>query len=181
MKKKLFAGAILSVLSFGALADTPSFNNIEIGYSNIDFDGLPDFSGFEIKGSKELSENWYLAGDYTDVSEGGFSLSLTTFGFGYKNDFSDSSSYFAEIDYARLDADGGVDESGYEISFGVRSMLSNELELKAAIEYLDIDNEDTTYLVLGSAYNFTDNMALYADYKYESDVSEYGVGVRFSF
>jgi len=181
MNKKIFAGAILSVLSFGAMADTPSFNYVEIGYANTDFDGLPDFSGFEIKASKELSDNWYVAGDYSDVSENGFSLQLTTLGFGYKNDFSASSSYFAELDYARLDADGGVDESGYEMTFGVRSMLNSEIELKAAIEYLDIDNDDTTSLVLGGAYNFTDNMAFYADYKYDSDVSRYGVGVRFSF
>jgi len=181
MKNKIFAGAILSVLSFGAMADSPSFNNLEVGYSNVDFDGLPDFSGFEIKGSKELSDNWYIAGDYTDVSEDGFSLKLTTLGFGYKNDFSPSSSFFAELDYARIDADGGFDESGYEMTFGVRSMLSSQFEVKAAVEYLDIDNDDTTSLVLGGAYNFTDNMALYADYKYESDVSQYGVGLRFNF
>jgi hypothetical protein len=180
MNKKLLASAVLSVLSFGAMADTPSFDNIEIGYANFDFDGF-DVDGYEIKGSKQISDDFYIAGDYTDISENGNSISLTTVGFGYKNDFSASSSFFAELDYARFDADGGFDENGYEITFGVRSMFTEQLELKAAIEYLDINNDGTTSLVLGSAYNLTDSVALYADYKYESDLSRYGVGVRFNF
>ena len=181
MSKKLFASAILSVLSFGAMADGPSFNNVEVGYSNVDFDGIVDLSGFELKSSWELSDNWYLAGDYSDVSEGGFDMNLMSFGVGYKNHFSTNSAFFAQLEYAEMEADGGVDEDGYEVTFGIRSMVSEQVELKAAIEYLEIDNEDTTSLVLGSAYNFSDNIAAYAEYKYESDVSRYGVGLRFSF
>jgi len=179
--KKILAGAVLSVLSFGAMADTPSFNNIELGYIAHDFDGGFEPDGFELKGSKELSDNFYIAGDYSDVSDQGFSISLTTFGVGYKHDFSQSSTFYAEIDYANVDADGGFDEDGYELTLGIRSMLNDQFELKAAVEYLEIDSEDTTYLVLGGAYNFTDSVAMYADYKYESDESRYGVGVRFNF
>lgn len=180
MNNKLLASAVLSILSFGAMADTPSFDNVEIGYANFDFDGF-DVTGFEIKGSKEISDDFYIAGDYADVSKSGNSLTLTTVGVGFKNDFSATSSFFAELDFARLDADGGVDENGYEVTFGVRSMLTEQLEVKAAVEYLDIDDEDTTSLVLGGAYNLTDSVAVYADYKHESDLSRYGVGVRFNF
>jgi len=180
MNKKLLASAVLSILSFGAMADTPSFDNVEIGYANFDFDGF-DVDGYEIKGSKQISDDFYIAGDYTDLSENGASISLITIGFGYKNDFSSSSSFFAELDFARLDASGGLDENGYELTFGVRSMFTEQFEVKAAVEYLDIDNDDTTSLLLGGAYNFTDSVAVYADYKYESDLSRYGVGVRFNF
>ena len=98
-------------------------------------------------------------------------MQTSAFSGPYKNHFSSSSVFFAQLDYAKLEADGGVDESGYEVSFGIRSMLSSEFEVKAAIEYLDIDNDDTTSLVFGGAYNFTETMAVYADYKYDSDVS----------
>jgi hypothetical protein len=182
MNKKLLASAILSVLSFGTMADTPSFDKIEVGFSSFDFDlGVGDIDGFELKGSKEINDNFYVAGDYSKLSENGYSYSLTTVGVGYKNDISTSSTFFAELDYAKIDADGGVDADGYELTSGIRSMLTNKVELMAAIEYADIDGNDTTSLVLGSAYNLTDNFALYADYKYESELSRYGVGVRFNF
>jgi len=181
MNKKIIVGTVLSVLSFGAMADTPSFNNIELGYISFDVDGGFEPDGFELKGSKELSDNFYIAGDYSDVSDQGLSASLITLGVGYKNDFSDSSSFYAEIDYAKVDADGGFDEDGYELTLGIRSMLNDQFEIKAAVEYLEIDNDDTTYLVLGGAYDFTDSVAVYADYKYESDESRYGIGVRFNF
>jgi len=180
MNKKLIVGAVLSVLSFGAMADNPSFDNIEIGYVNFDFGGGLDPDGFELKGSKQISDNFYIAGDYADTSINGRDLSVTTFGVGYKNDFSDTSSFFVELDYANFDGEGG-DEDGFELTLGVRSMLTDKFEIKAGIEYLDIDNDDITSLFLGGAYDVTDSVAIYADYKYESDLSRYGVGVRFNF
>ena len=104
-----------------------------------------------------------------------------TAGVGFKNDFSDTSSFFAEIDFARFDTNGGGSDSGYEMTFGVRSNITEKLELKGAIEYLDINDDDTTYLVLGAAYNFTDRLAVYSDYKNESDSDRFSVGVRFRF
>ncbi len=181
MNKKLLASAVLSILSFGAMAETPSFDNVEIGYASYDFDGLGTFDGYQLKGSKQISDDFYIAGDYTDVSKSGLDLALLTVGFGYKNDFSNTSSFFTELDYARLDIGGGADDTGYELTVGIRSMFTEQIELKAAVEYLDIDNDDTTSMVLGGAYNLTDNFALFADYKYESDISSYGVGVRFNF
>ena len=181
MNKKILASAILSVLSFGALADTPSFDNLEIGFANMDFDGGIDLDGYEFKGSKMISDNLYIAGDYTDVSKNGFDASLTTFGIGYKNDFSNSSSFFTELDYASFESDGGLDEDGYELTFGVRSMMTDQFEVKVALEYLEIDSEDTTSFVIGGAYDLGNDIALYADYKYESDLSRYGVGLRYNF
>lgn len=177
---KLLASAVLSILSFGAMADTPSFDNVEIGYSNFDF-GDVDIDGFELKFSKEINDSFYAAGDYTKLSENGASLSLTTVGVGYKNDISANSTFFTELDYAQVDGEGGYNESGFELTSGIRSMITDKFELKAAVEYLDVDGDDTTSLVLGSAYNLSDNYAIYADYKYESDLTRYGVGVRFNF
>ena len=77
MKKTIIASAILSMLSFGALADNPSFDNVEIGYTEFDFDGF-DIDGFEVKASKSINDDFYVAGDYTTLSENGFDLKLTT-------------------------------------------------------------------------------------------------------
>jgi hypothetical protein len=178
MKKTILASAVLSLLSFGALADNPSFDMVEVGYTEFDFDDF-DIDGFELKASKSINDNFYIAGDYTNLTESGVDLNLTTVGFGYKNDFSSTSTFFSELDYAKFDGPG-FDDDGYEVTVGVRTMMSDQLELKAAVEYLDIEG-DTTSLVLGAAYDLSDSLAIYTDYKYESDLSRYGVGVRFNF
>ncbi len=180
MNKKLI-GALISTLSFGAMADTPSFDYIDLGYSNWDTNNSGSINGFEFKGSKQLNEYLYIAGDYNRISESGSSLSIATIGLGYLNNFSDNSSFFAELDYANLDPESGSGENGYELTIGVRSMLSSNFELKGAVEYLDFDENGTTSLVIGGAYNFTENMAAYIDYKHESDLSRGAIGIRFNF
>jgi opacity protein-like surface antigen len=181
MKKTIIASAVLSLVSFGVMAENPSFDHVEIGFTEFDFDGLNEVDGFEIKASKELSNDFYVAGDWTRLSESGVDLDLLTVGLGYKNEFSQSSTFFSEIDFAKYKGDGGFDENGYQVTAGVRSMLSKQLELKAAIEYLDINDVDTTTYVIGGAYNFNNAVALYADYSYESDLETYAVGVRYNF
>jgi len=181
MNKLLLTVGVLSTLSFGAMAETPSFDNIEVGYLKFDSESLGKSEGFKISGSKLISENFYIAGDYTDTSRRGFSIELTTIGLGYKFDFSESSSFFTELDFARWDTDFGFGENGYELTAGIRSMLNDQLEVKFAVEYLDIDNNDETWLVLGGAYNLSNNFSLYADYKYDSRFNRYGAGLRYNF
>lgn len=183
MKKTIIASAVLSLLSFGAMAENPSFDNVEVGYTNFDLDGL-DMDGFELKGSKELSDNFYVKGEYLMVSDSDIDVNHTKIGVGYMNHFSANSTFFSEIDYARTDIDTDFDDSdddGYGINLGVRSMLSKEFEVKAAVEYLDVGNDDTTSFVVGGVYNFTKNIAAYADYSYESDLSIYAAGLRYNF
>lgn len=181
MNKKIIVGALLASMSCATFAQNPSFDYVDLGYSNWDPDNTSGISGFELKGSKTFTKNWYIAGDFNRISKNGNALSLTTLGVGYKNDFSDKSTFFAETDYAILNPDNIDSENGYEVTLGIRSMLTQKFELKGAVEYLDIDNDDTTSLVVGGVYNFNDTVSAYLDYKVESDLNRLGVGVRFNF
>ena len=179
MNKTLIASALISTFSFGALAETPSFNNLEIGYTEYDFGSGIELDGFEISVTRELTESIYISADTAQIEDGPFDLGLTTIGIGFKTEITNSTVFFAELSYA--DLDGDVSESGYEISTGIRSMVTDQLELKAGVEYLDIDNDDTTSFVIGAAFNFTDSLAAYTDYSYDSDLENYGIGLRFTF
>ena len=163
------------------MAETPSFNNIEIGYTEFDFGGGVELDGFEINVTRELTDNIYITAETAQITDSGFDLGLTTLGLGFKTDLTNSTVFFSELSYADLDGDGGFDESGYEVATGVRSMLTERLEVKAAVEYLDIDDDSTTSFVLGGAYGFTDNLAAYVNYSYESDLDSYSAGLRYSF
>ena len=182
MKKTLLTGTLLSILSFGAIAETPSFNYVDLGYSNWDFDGAnSSIDGFELKVSRQINDMFYIAGDFNRLSNNGASVNLTTLGLGYMNNFSESTTFFAELDYANISPENSSSENGFEITTGIRSMLTPQFELKGAVEYLSLDNDDITSLVVGGAYNFTDTFAVYADYKVESDLNRLGVGIRINF
>jgi len=53
MKKSILTIAVLSTVSLGALAQTPSFDYVKFGYAQADIDDLDiEPSGFQISGSK---------------------------------------------------------------------------------------------------------------------------------
>ncbi|TQV89770.1 porin [Aliikangiella coralliicola] len=182
MKKSLLTAAILSTLSFGAMAETPSFNFFEIGKTQLDVDGTsaePD--GYEFKWNYEFNDNVYLNLDYSKVDESNAELKMTNAGVGYKSEISNSSVVFVQLDWAKLENNAGFDEDGYRLGLGVRTNLTKNFEVKAVYERLDVDSDESDLYTLGGAYNFTDTLAVYADYTKESDFDQTSIGVRWSF
>jgi opacity protein-like surface antigen len=186
MKKLVLSSAILSILSFGALADTPSFNFLEIGYTD-SFDSEV-IDGYEVNGSFELNESFFLSASYTKATESKLiDLDGYQFGLGYKSKLSDSSVWFTQIDYVKIDNEfdlpgfsASISEDGYQLSLGVKNNISKSLELSAAIKYIDIV-EDDTYTELGAVYNFTDSSGVYFNIETDFDDSNYAIGLRMSF
>lgn len=187
MSKKLFSAAILSAWAFTAAAATPSFNYVEGGYvSTIDSD--EDFDGWEIKGSFELSNDFYLTAGYqildADYLSTDIDADLFNAGIGYKFAITNSTTLFTELEYlhVKLKADnfGSESDDGYQFGAGVRSMLTNNLELKAAAYYQDLDGSDE-FIKVGGAYKFNDALSVYLDVDTDFDNSQMMTGVRFQF
>jgi len=194
MKNKILITAMLSALSLGAIAEEmPSFNFAEVGYTTQEHDAVGgDASGFELAGSYDLEGDFYLAGSYLSTSDRGLDLGLTTFGGGYQFGLTDSTVMYAQLDYARVIFDrpnaGEFDSNGYQISVGVRSNVTEAIELKGAVKFLNAGNVDSTYgdfnptyIELGASYLFTDELSVYADYENESDSDRYSFGLRYNF
>jgi len=188
MKSAILSGAILVAASFQVAAETPSFNFVDIGYvSNLG--GNDEFDGFEIKGNLEISDNLYLNAGYTNLSDNSIAAfdvdaEILTAGLGYKTNISEVSTVFAEVDYLRVKVDvggfGSDSESGYQAGFGVRSNVSENLELKAAGYYRDIVDGDTLFQV-GAVYRLASNTGAFLDIESDFDDTRYSVGVRFLF
>jgi outer membrane protein with beta-barrel domain len=186
MNKLALSSLILSLLSFDASAETPSFNYIEIGYT--DSLSSDDFDGYEFKASFELNDSFYLSADYQSESASTLiDLEEIFLGIGYKNQLSDSSVWFTQIDYARIESDiilqgimGSFTNEGYQLSVGVKSNVTKNWELSASAKYNDILESDT-FVELGTVYNFSDNAGLYFDVETDLEDTEYGIGFRFSF
>ena len=182
MNKKLMT-ALLTCLSFQTFAQNPTFNYFDIGYvvwRPDDFSLSSSLKGLELKASKTINESLYFAGDLNYISKNNNSLTLVTAGVGYMNHFSDNTSFFAELDIANISIENGGNETGYEATVGVRTMVTEVLELKGAIEYLDINGGDSSFN-LGTAYMFNERFGAYFDYKINQDVDRFSIGFRTSF
>ncbi len=192
MKKLLLSSAILSVLSLNVAAETPSFNYAKLGYTDSsDYDMS---SGLELKGNFELSDNLYLNGEFTtyDSMDGiyKFTQDFYTVGLGFKTEISRDTAFFTHLDYASLkskfkqSAFGGHSTTldGILLGAGIRSNVAKNLELSAAVNYLDLEKiKDKTRGEFTATYHFTDAFSGYASIETDFDDSDYAAGIQFSF
>ena len=192
MFKKLLLGTALVFALSPAFAGDLSYNFIEIGYQKADLDDdLAGFSidgdGYGIAGAFEVGENWFIAVGYSALDfDFGVDLDQLSVGGGYHFGMSESTDFFATLSYltAEISASGfgSLDEDGYGVAIGVRSLLTDKVELSGSIGYSDLgDGADGTAFNAGALYSFTENFAVGFDIGIDEDVTLYGIGGRFYF
>ncbi len=181
----------LLALTAPALAETPSYNFIQGGFQRVeiddDFGPTIDGDGFGLAGSFEVADNFHVFGGYSST---GFDFSVDlnqiSLGGGYHEEISANTSFFANLAYVNLELEtgsfGSVDESGVGAAIGLRSMISDRLELEGSIGYVDLGNELDGFSFGGVArYSFSDSFALGLAVEVEEDVLSYGLTGRVYF
>lgn len=188
--KKLFAGALLVMMSTSAMAEQPSYDFFQLSWTQVELDDDfidVDGDGLSLSGSVEIGDNWHIIAGYTDLGfDFGIDLSEFVIGGGYHTAMSTNTSFFANLAWVTAEADvgpfGSADESGIGASIGIRSMVSENWELQGSISYVDLgDAGDGTTLGLGAWYSFSDAFALGLIGGFEEDATSLGIGGRFYF
>ena len=191
MKRTILA-SIFGALSLNTFAASPSYDFVKAGYVQADIEDAGDFepSGFQIQGFKSLNENVYLTGRYgqlgEDVSGVDIDLDYASAGVGYRYGLTQNTDFFGEVTYEyvnldiELDSISGEDDNGYGITAGIRSMLSEQFELRGAIRYIDIEDDETAFEI-GADYFFTPQFSFGATYVIADDVDLLGVSARYTF
>ncbi len=191
MKRTILA-SIFGALSLNTFAASPSYDFVKAGYVQADIEDAGDFepSGFQIQGFKSLNENVYLTGRYgqlgEDVSGVDIDLDYASAGVGYRYGLTQNTDFFGEVTYeyvnidVELDSISGEDDNGYGITAGIRSMLSEQFELRGAIRYIDIEDNETAFEI-GADYFFTPQFSFGATYVIADDVDLLGVSARYTF
>ena len=191
MKRTILA-SIFGALSLNTFAASPSYDFVKAGYVQADIEDAGDFepSGFQIQGFKSLNENVYLTGRYgqlgEDVSGVDIDLDYASAGVGYRYGLTQNTDFFGEVTYeyvnidVELDSISGEDDNGYGITAGIRSMLSEQFELRSAIRYIDIEDDETAFEI-GADYFFTPQFSFGATYVIADDVDLLGVSARYTF
>lgn len=113
------------------------------------------------------------------LDESGTDLDLLTLGAGYRlplNSFTDA--YFG-LNYERAEVENNED-SGYSLNAGVRSMVTEQVELQGELGYYDIDDGDVTVKV-GANYYFSPRWAVGASYEKIDDLDITQLNARYTF
>lgn len=196
-------GALLFVFAGTAIADQhgddsdmfqPSASNAlvsdfrysygELRYVDIE-SGIDDAEadGFLLGGSYRVDERAFVFGSYTDLEAdvGIFDVDITQIklGGGYIYPLNDTVDVNATAALVREDYDfSGADdddETGFQLTGGVRTMITNELEVRGALVFYDVDDRDV-YLEIAADYYFTENLVggISIEFAGDNDVLTFG-------
>lgn len=188
--KNYFAGALLVMMSAPALAEQPSYDFFQLTWQTVELDDSfidVDGDGFGLSGSFEVGQDWHIIAGYSDIGLD-FGVDLKEFGIGagYHTEIAPNTSLFANLLWVNFDVSasgfGSADESGLGASVGIRSNVTDKVELAGSISYVDLgDGADGTSFGVGAWYHFTDAFSLGVVGDFDDDVTALGLGGRFYF
>ena len=201
MKKNILLSTLLSagLLTTGAVvADTaPNWNLVQASYQSMDIDEASalDFTGFSFSGSKLLNDNVFVVANYSMLSDSykGTDIDYDTFtvGAGYRYALNTTTDAFAILSYknAKFKASGNGEsgdfsDNGYSLEAGIRSMVTDQVELTGAISYVSIVSivgESETAATATAFYHINTQFAVGVGYTTSNDASGYNLTARYSF
>ena len=196
MIRKLLALTLLA-LAAPAMAGDLSYTFVQGGYQRIDFDddfiGSVDGDGFGLGFSFEVGENFFIAGSYgtaeldtDDILGRTVDYDRTDVGLGCRGAVADKTDFFGIVSWVKAEAStsgfGSQDDDGYGLTVGLRSMVTDKVELEGHLGYVDLgDSGDGTSVGVGALYEFTPTFAVGFDVDFDEDVTTYGIGGRIYF
>lgn len=197
MKKHLAAALLLACVPFAASArdSLGSFTYVEAGFQRLSVDdGTPgsdalDFDGIGIRGSLELTDNFYVYGGYGWARNSDFLVDIDARqaqgGLGYRHTVFDNADLTAELGFqhTQLEAEGVRDNlDAARLSVGLRGALSNNFEGWVKANYVDGSDYDGEFSgTLGAQFVINETWGVYGEVEAGDLTSQYVIGVRASF
>lgn len=178
--------AAITLLPFTARAEEPKYTYVDAAYVRTDIDGISGSAdGFLLRGSVGIVGDFFLFADYADQGIHGVDIQEYTVGAGYAWSMTDTTDLYGKVSYERAEADYqgfGIDDDGYGLGIGIRSFVTDQLELEAAVNYTDLsDSGDDTALALAARWYFIDQLAVGVEAAFGQDATTYGIGLRWQF
>lgn len=177
-----------------ALAASPNWDYVQGGYYITDIDDIDglDPKGFGIAGAKSLGKNVFVRGSYTmtndDILNGDVDFDQGNAEVGYRYKMTGSTDIYGTLayHYAEISANGpGVnissDTDGFGATLGIRSMVTNKIDLEASAGIIRFDGDSEAITMLAANYYFNTNISVGVNFTNISDVSTLGALVRYSF
>ncbi len=158
--KVLALAAAAALACSGAAVAGPQWTFANIGIATGDGDETDDTKFFGFEGCLAVADIWHVRGEWATgetENNGGRDVDVLELGVGLHRNISDSTDLVIDLFFGSIDEDdggGGSTESDYlGYSFGVRSMVTDEFEFNAAVNYADVDCPAGCGAASGSAVN----------------------------
>jgi hypothetical protein len=161
----------------------------ELRYIETELDAGPvdvDGDGFEIGGSLELAQSVHIFGNFQTLDFGrGIDASAFEIGGGYAMPLNNGADLVARLSYidGEIDTPGGdADDSGFGFSAGARNMFTPQLEGRAFVNYVDLDEsgDEVSFEIAGDWF-VNEQVALGASLELGDDVTSWTLGARWFF
>jgi hypothetical protein len=182
--------AALAVVGSAAAAEL-DYNYAELRYIETELDAGPvdvDGDGFEIGGSLELAQSVHIFGNFQTLDFGsGIDVSAFEIGGGYAMPLNTGTDLVARLSYIDGEIDtpgpgGDADDSGFGFSAGARRMFTPQVEGRAFVNYVDLDESgDEVSFEIAGDYFLNDQIALGASLELGDDVTSWTIGARWFF
>jgi len=188
---RIVFGTLLLALAVPSFAELPSYNYINGSFETVELDvgagPEVDGDGFGIGGSFVVADNWHIVGRYSAIGfDFGVDLNRFAIGGGYHTNVSDSTTVFADLTYVNWEVDtgavlGSVDDSGYGFAVGVRSNVTERIELQGTLSLVDLGDGGDSTSFGGAAWYAFESFSLGVSAEIDDDVTSLGIGGRFFF
>jgi hypothetical protein len=193
-RRSLFSALALAVAVSSGFSSTLSASDVDYTYGEIRyiFDGEVadyDMDGFRLGGSYRLTQDIYLFGSYddTEVDDVDADVTYLKLGAGYIYPIDQTWDANFALAFARDETSGKSvkddDDSGIELTAGVRGMVKPEIEVRAELNYttVEIDDDSYAYLTRGGDYYFTPNISAGLEVDLGGDYKTMTIGARYNF
>ena len=179
----LIALGISGALSVPANASDLSYTYAELRFVDTEI-GSQDGDGLRINGSFEITSNWLLVAGFTTLDfDNNVDTSALEVGAGYVYRYSPKMDIVGYGKVVRTEVDftgGDDDDTGIALAGGVRGRITPELEGRATVNYINVDETDT-FFELGGDYYFNPQFSAGATLEFGGDADSLTIGVRWFF
>jgi Outer membrane protein beta-barrel domain len=171
-------GAQMSYSAF----DVSYLFDVEIDSSVANVDG----DGFEIGGSYELNDKFFLLGSWQEQSlDFGIDGRALELGGGFHTPLGKTVDFVATLSYMDAEVDAGgssADDDGLAVGAGVRARVAESFEIDGSLKLVDFDDSGSdTGFSFGGRWYFADNMAVTAGADFFDNADTLRVGFRAEF
>lgn len=191
MKKVVLASALLLSIGFVQAAESVRWDSASLSYQSVDID-IFKLTGFGVSGTKLIGEDFFIAGSYSSVSgdndddksssSAAVDLDLNTLsvGLGYRHAISSKIDLFGVFSYQNIENKMYIygrpfgqngSENGFVLQAGIRSLVSEHIELSGSLSYVDIADESDTGFNVSAMYHFTDQISAGLGYGKSDDAN----------
>jgi predicted porin len=184
---------VLTLQSASLLAAEPNFSYLQIGSTEQEYDTINgDFSGYEIAASYQLEDDFFIVGKAVATKANGLDMQTKTIGIGYHYPLLSNTKLILQLDavgvvFNRPNA-GEFDEQGKQFSIGIKSQLTQWLELEVSARRIDAGQVDVVYgdyeidyTLVGLNFSVSKNFALYVDFETEDNSERMSFGLRYDY